>query len=82
MSDPSTQNHSQHSRNRDIGILFAILGGLLILVFRPFGYSTFLAELGQHNVFAILLLVSIIGIILLILQRLQLIFAYTKFEEN
>jgi len=82
MSHRFTQNHSQHSGNREIGILFAILGGLLVLVFRPFGYSTFLAQLGHHNVFAILLLVSIIAVILLILQRLQLIFTYTKFEEN
>ena len=48
---------------------------LLFLAARPFGFRIFLHALGHNNVFSLLLLASAVGIVLVIMQRLGIIFA-------
>lgn len=78
--------HDNHSLNewayterskflRELAILSSIFLGLLILAVRPFGFRTFLNALGHDNIFSLLLVVSAIAVILVMLQRLGLIFA-------
>ncbi len=76
MPEHSQEHLSDNSHNlRVILILLGILAGTFILVFRPFGYRVFERGVGEHNIFAIILIFGIVGIILLILQRLGIIFA-------
>lgn len=76
MSENSQKHSANDSHNlRDVVILLGILAGMLILVVRPFGYRTFQIGLEQHNVFSVLLVVGIVGVTLVILQRLGIIFA-------
>lgn len=81
MSKNSQEHSPNNSRNlKGMVILLGILVGMLILVVRPFGYRMFQINLEQHNVFAVLLVVGIVGITLVILQRLGIIFAdYPRF---
>ncbi len=83
MSENSHKHSPNNSHNlRDLVILLGILGGMLILVDKPFDYRMFLIGLGQHNVFSVILVVGIVGITLLILQRLGIIFAdYSRFSD-
>lgn len=83
MSENPQKHSSNDSHNlRDVVILLGILAGMLILVVRPFGYRMFQIGLGQHNVFSVILVVGIVGIILVILQRLGIIFAdYHPFSD-
>ena len=83
MSENSQEHSTNNSHNlRYMIILLGILACMLILVVRPFGYRTFQISLEQHNVFAVLLVVGIVGIILVILQRLGIIFAdYSIFSD-
>lgn len=80
-----SENPQEHSTNnshnrRDVVILLGILAGMLVLVDKPFDYRIFQIGLDQHNVFAVLLVVGIVGITLVILQRLGIIFAdYPRF---
>jgi hypothetical protein len=60
---------------RGLLILLGILAGMVILVFRPFGYRMFQIGVGEHNVFAIILVFGIVGVILVILQQIGIIFA-------
>lgn len=82
-----SKNSQEHSNNkshnfRDVVILLVILAGMMILVVRPFGYRMFQVSLEQHNVFAVLLVLGIVGISLVILQRLGIIFAdYPRFSH-
>jgi len=48
---------------------------MIVLVFRPFGFRMFEIGLDQHNVFSLVLVVGIVGVILVILQRQGIIFA-------
>ncbi|MFZ1076362.1 MAG: hypothetical protein WAN47_02900 [Nitrosotalea sp.] len=76
MSEKSQKHLPNDSHNlRDVVILLGILAGMIILVVRPFGYRVFKIGLDQHNVLPVILLVGIVGIILVILQRLGIIFA-------
>jgi glucan phosphoethanolaminetransferase (alkaline phosphatase superfamily) len=56
-------------------MLLGILIVFLILMVRPFGFRTFLHGLGENNIFSLLLVVCIVGIILVILQRAGIIFS-------
>ncbi|MBI3642124.1 MAG: hypothetical protein HY222_07005 [Thaumarchaeota archaeon] len=73
----NSQNHSTNNSHnlRDVVILLGILAGMLILVVRPFGYRMFQIGLDQHNVVYVLLVLGIVGITLVVLQRLGIIFA-------
>ena len=76
MSEHSQEHSSNNSHDkREFFILLAILCGMIVLVFRPFGFKMFEISLGQHNVFSIILVVGIVGVILVILQRQGIIFA-------
>lgn len=76
MSENSQEHSPNNSHNlRDAIVLLGILVCMLILVVRPFGYRMFQIGLEQHNVFAVILVVGIVGITLVILQRLGIIFA-------
>ena len=49
--------------NRWVGLMIlGLLAGLLILMFRPFGFRAFLYGLEHNNIYSLLLLVCIIGI--------------------
>lgn len=73
--------HSQEhpARNshgtREIAILLTILGGLIVLVARPFGYRVFQIDLQQHDVLPVILILGIVGVVFIILQRQGIIFA-------
>ena len=56
-------------------MLLGILIVFLILMVRPFGFRTFLHGLGENNIFSLILVVCIVGIILVILQRAGIIFS-------
>lgn len=62
------------SSKRELTILLSVLAVLVILVFRPFGLRLFLKQLEIGNVYSLLLIISIVGILLVILQRLGIIF--------
>jgi RsiW-degrading membrane proteinase PrsW (M82 family) len=59
---------------RELAILSSTLVVLLFLAARPFGFRNFLHELGHNNVFSLLLVASAVGIVLVIMQRLGIIF--------
>ena len=76
MSEHTHEHLPDNSHNlRVILILLGILAGMFILVFRPFGYRVFESSVGEHNIFAIILVFGIVGIVLVILQRLGIVFA-------
>ena len=70
----STTTSTKHNRLISL-MLLGVLGGLLILMARPFGFRTFLHGLEENSVFSLLLVVCIVGIILVILQRAGIIFS-------
>jgi glucan phosphoethanolaminetransferase (alkaline phosphatase superfamily) len=75
-------NHFEHGRLVSI-ILLCGLAGLLLLAFRPFGFRTFLHELENNNILALLLVVSVVGICMVLLQRVGIIFSsYSSSSEN
>jgi hypothetical protein len=55
-------------------ILSSIFVGLMILAIRPFGFRTFLNGLGHDNIFSLLLVASAVAVILVMMQRIGLIF--------
>jgi hypothetical protein len=46
----------------------------MILAIRPFGFRTFLNGLGHDNIFSLLLVASAVAVILVMMQRIGLIF--------
>lgn len=59
---------------RELVILSSVFAGLAVLAVRPFGFRTFLNALGHDNIFSLLLIVAAVAVILIMLQRLGLIF--------
>jgi hypothetical protein len=55
-------------------ILSSIFIALMILAIRPFGFRTFLNGLGHDNIFSLLLVASAVAVILVMMQRIGLIF--------
>jgi hypothetical protein len=55
-------------------ILSSIFVGLMILAIRPFGFRTFLNGLGHENIFSLLLVASAVAVVLVMMQRVGLIF--------
>ena len=47
---------------------------LMILAVRPFGFRTFLNGLGHDNIFSLLLVASAVAVMLVMMQRIGLIF--------
>jgi hypothetical protein len=72
--DIQSINHYVHSKLTSL-ILLGILVGLFILAFRPFGFRTFVHGLEIHSLFPLLLVTSIIGVCMVLLQRAGVIFA-------
>jgi hypothetical protein len=46
----------------------------MILAVRPFGFRTFLNGLGHDNIFSLLLVASAVAVMLVMMQRIGLIF--------
>ena len=59
---------------KELAILFAILVGFAILSVRPFGFRHFLRGLGNNDLFSILVVMAMVGVSLVILQRVGMIF--------
>jgi hypothetical protein len=80
--DSETGQISNDGKNnrvaKEIIILSSILVSLLILVIRPFGFRTFLHGLQHDSIFFLFLVTSIVGVVLVIMQRLGLIFPDPK----
>ena len=74
---PSTSNNLV----KEMCILSSILVGLLVLADKPYGIKTFLKGLAYHDIFSVLLLLAGIGIVLIMLQRLGIIFADFSVSE-
>lgn len=62
---------------KELAILFAILVGFAILSVRPFGFRHFLRGLGNNDLFSILVVMAMVGVSLVILQRVGMIFPDT-----
>jgi len=75
-NSPSTDSasHEKHKLLREMTILSSIFVGLMILAIRPFGFRTFLNGLGHDNIFSLLLVASAVAVILVMMQRMGLIF--------
>lgn len=77
-----TRSESTTKHNRLISLmLLGILGGLLILMVRPFGFRTFLHGLEHNNFYSLILMVCIIGICFAMLQRAGIIFSDNTFAQ-
>jgi len=75
-NSPSAGWASQEKRKllREIAILSSIFVSLMILAIRPFGFRTFLHGLGHDNIFSLLLVASAVAVVLVMMQRIGLIF--------
>ena len=77
-NSPSLNGHKSYEERRflrEITILSSIFVGLMILTIRPFGFRTFLSALGHDNVFSLLLVASAVAVVLVMMQRIGLIFS-------
>jgi hypothetical protein len=63
---------------KELAVLFAILVGLAVLSVRPFGFRHFLHGLGENDLFSILVVMGMVGVSLVILQRVGMIFPDTN----
>jgi hypothetical protein len=77
--DRNSDNNHQHpytiSPKIEIILLLSLLAILLILSLRPFGFRTFLIGLGREELYPMVIVFGITGDLLVLLQRLGLIFA-------
>jgi hypothetical protein len=67
-------SHEKRKLLREMTVLTSIFVGLMILAIRPFGFRTFLNGLGHDNIFSLLLVVCAVAVVLVVMQRLGLIF--------
>ena len=77
-SSQISNNGKNNSIAKEIIALSSILVGLLILAIRPFGFRTFLHGLQHDSIFSLFLVASIVGLVLVMMQRLGLIFPDPK----
>jgi len=64
---------------REEAVLLLVFVGLMILAVRPFGLRTFLNGLSHDNIFSLLLVACAVAVILVMLQRIGIIFPeYTE----
>ncbi len=66
---------------KELMVLFVILVALGTLAVRPFGFRNFLHGLGNNDLFSIVLIVAIVGVAIVMLQRLGIIFPDTNAEK-
>jgi hypothetical protein len=66
---------------KELVVLFVILVGLGVLSVRPFGFRNFLHGLANNDLFSITLAVGIVGVSLVMLQRLGIIFPDASAEK-
>jgi hypothetical protein len=66
---------------KELVMLFIILVALGTLAIRPFGFHNFIHGLANNDLFSILLIIGIVGVSLVMLQRLGIIFADTSAEK-
>lgn len=66
---------------KELVMLFIILVALGTLAIRPFGFRNFIHGLANNDLFSILLIIGIVGVSLVMLQRLGIIFADTSAEK-
>ncbi len=67
-------SHEKRKLLREMAILISMLVALIILAIRPFGFRIFLIGLGHDNIFALLLVASAVAVVLVMLQRIGLMF--------
>lgn len=60
---------------KELTALFVTLAALSTLAIRPFGFRNFLRGVGNNDLFSVFLLVAIVGISIVMLQRLGIIFS-------
>src|SRR5689334_2775637 len=77
-SNSGNRDHHHHkaviiSSKLEIIILLSILAGLIILAVRPFGFRTFLAGMGRGEIYPIVVIFGIVGVLLVLIQRLGFI---------
>jgi hypothetical protein len=63
---------------KELAVLFVILSALAVLSVRPFGFRHFLRGLGNDDLFSILVVMGMVGVSLVILQRVGMIFPDTN----
>ncbi len=67
-------SHAKRKLLREMIVLSLIFVSLMILAVRPFGFRTFLNGLGHDNIFSLLLVASAVAVMLVMMQRIGLIF--------
>src|SRR5689334_23383824 len=85
-SDRSHCDHNRHgitiSRRLEIVILLSLLFGLTILAARTFGFRNFLSSMGHGELYPMIVVFGIIAIILVLMQRLGIIFVDSNSEDD
>jgi hypothetical protein len=66
---------------KELAVLFVILSALAVLSVRPFGFRHFLRGIGNNELFSILIVMGMVGVSLVILQRVGIIFPDTDARE-
>ena len=84
VNDDNNRNHHHTiiSFRAQIIILVSLLACFTILVARPFGFRTFLSSMEHGGLFPILIIFGIIAAILVLMQRLGIIFVDLSSEER
>ena len=85
-SDNNNDSSHHHgiviSPKLEIVILLLLLFGFAILAARPFGFRTFLASMGHGALYHIVIVFGIIAVILVLMQRLRIIFVESSEEHD
>jgi hypothetical protein len=63
---------------KELAILFAVLAALIVLSVRPFGFRHFLHGLANNELFSVLIVMGMVGVSLVIFQRVGMIFPDTN----
>ena len=85
-SDSSHRDHHHRgitiSRRLEIVILLSLLFGLTILAARPFGFRNFLSSMEHGGLYPMIVVFGIIAVILVLMQRLGIIFVDSSSEDD
>jgi hypothetical protein len=66
---------------KELVLLFAILSAFVVLSIRPFGFRYFLHGIANNDLFSIAMVMGMVGVILVMLQRVGIIFADTDAQK-
>jgi hypothetical protein len=79
--NPANGSGSGKSHSRPLGlklelaILLSLLAALSVLAIRPFGFRTFLFGISHDDIYSVAILIGIVAVIVVIMQRLGIIFS-------